>query len=105
MLITKNDNFFPFRGLRVGFSDGAIPDGQFSFTAHFHSYFIACYWNSSSVAEGRHTNCLHYPERVSWRGIGDVYGCGIFVDPKDELTIFFTLNGQLVGGQFPSKNR
>jgi hypothetical protein len=28
---------------------------------------------------------------------GNVYGCGLVLDPKDKLWIFFTLNGQLLG--------
>jgi hypothetical protein len=28
---------------------------------------------------------------------GNVYGCGLVMDPNDKLTIFFTLNGILMG--------
>jgi hypothetical protein len=28
---------------------------------------------------------------------GNVYGCGIVLDPNNKLAIFFTLNGQLLG--------
>jgi hypothetical protein len=28
---------------------------------------------------------------------GDVYGCGLVLDPEGKLSIFFTLNGQLMG--------
>jgi hypothetical protein len=32
-----------------------------------------------------------------WKGLGDVIGCGILLSPKDEMSIFFTLNGTLMG--------
>jgi hypothetical protein len=28
---------------------------------------------------------------------GNVFGCGLVLDPEDKLAIFFTLNGQLLG--------
>jgi hypothetical protein len=31
---------------------------------------------------------------------GNVYGCGILMDPDNELTMFFTLNGILLGELF-----
>jgi hypothetical protein len=30
-------------------------------------------------------------------GEGDIIGCGLFLNSKDELAIFFTLNGILLG--------
>jgi hypothetical protein len=27
----------------------------------------------------------------------DVFGCGLILDPEDKLSIFFTVNGQLLG--------
>jgi hypothetical protein len=28
---------------------------------------------------------------------GNVFGCGLVLDPDNKLTIFYTLNGQLLG--------
>src|SRR4051812_18044918 len=32
-----------------------------------------------------------------WNGLGDVLGCGLVLDPKGGVAIFFTGNGQLIG--------
>jgi hypothetical protein len=36
---------------------------------------------------------------------GNVYGCGLLIDPDNELTIFFTLNGILLGELFLNVSR
>jgi hypothetical protein len=35
--------------------------------------------------------------KPQWNGGGDVVGCGLFLDPKNKLSIFFTGNGMLMG--------
>jgi hypothetical protein len=37
--------------------------------------------------------------RLEWNdyGRGDVLGCGLVLNPKDELSIFFTVNGTVMG--------
>jgi hypothetical protein len=35
--------------------------------------------------------------RPYWNGIGDTLGCGILLNPKNELAIFFTANGIIMG--------
>jgi hypothetical protein len=35
--------------------------------------------------------------KPKWKDQGNVVGCGIMISPKDNMSIFFTLNGQLMG--------
>jgi hypothetical protein len=35
--------------------------------------------------------------KPEWKGTGDVYGCGLMLSPENELSIFFTANGILMG--------
>jgi hypothetical protein len=32
-----------------------------------------------------------------WNGEGDVYGCGLLMNTENKLSIFFTVNGLLMG--------
>jgi hypothetical protein len=40
------------------------------------------------------TDAISRPE---WNGIGDTLGCGVLLNPKNELAIFFTATGMLMG--------
>jgi hypothetical protein len=43
---------------------------------------------------------FEFPEeaiRPREKEYGNVYGCGLVLDPEDKLSIFFTLNGYLLG--------
>jgi hypothetical protein len=40
---------------------------------------------------------------AEWKGMGDVVGCGILLESMQKLSIFFTLNGILLG-QFSMGN-
>jgi hypothetical protein len=42
-----------------------------------------------------------FKTRAELKGIGDVVGCGILFESKQKMSIFFTLNGILLG-QFSS---
>jgi hypothetical protein len=35
--------------------------------------------------------------KPKWNGPGDVIGCGLLLNPENKLSIFFTLNGILLG--------
>jgi hypothetical protein len=83
-----------------GLSDGAIPD----------HLWIGQNSNSYAIPIGRHycylcwlagaSHIFELPEgaiRPRIKENGNVFGCGIVLDPEDKLTIFFTLNGQLLG--------
>jgi hypothetical protein len=48
---------------------------------------------------GQHHH-FEFPEEVigpERKETGNVYGCGILLNPDEKLTIFFTLNGILIG--------
>jgi hypothetical protein len=50
------------------------------------------------LAGERHS--FEFPEgaiRPEMKEHGNVFGCGLVLDPKDKLAIFFTLNGILYG--------
>jgi hypothetical protein len=50
------------------------------------------------LSEQRHL--FQFPEGViqpELKETGNVVGCGILMNPEDKLTIFFTLNGILLG--------
>jgi hypothetical protein len=46
-------------------------------------------------------DCENESFEPEYNDIGDVYGCGILVNTENELAIFFTGNGTLMG-QFSS---
>jgi hypothetical protein len=39
-------------------------------------------------------------EKPTWNAVGDVFGCGLLLSPENELSIFFTLDGILLGPFF-----
>jgi hypothetical protein len=43
---------------------------------------------------------FEWPDRAikpEWKGLGNVVGCGITIDRNGKLSLFFTLNGILLG--------
>jgi hypothetical protein len=93
--------FFTIFRCYVGLSDGVIPDGA-SIGLYPNSYAIATSGRYLHLCwltgEGHH---LELPEgviKLKWKSNGiNVHGCGLVLDPKDNLAIFFTLNGKLMG--------
>jgi hypothetical protein len=85
----------------VGLS-GAIADNDNLWIGDFsNSYAIPilgphCY--ACRLAGAQHL--FELPEgaiRPKRKGLRNVYGCGLVLDPDNNLAIFFTLNGQLLG--------
>jgi hypothetical protein len=83
---------------RIGLSPGTIPDRT----------LIGLFRNSYAIRPGTRTVCylsgqqhpLELPEgaiRPHNKKYGNVYGCGLVLDPENKLSIFFTLNGKLLG--------
>jgi hypothetical protein len=56
------------------------------------------------ATEGRFRDCRFHEVPVEARpkppNIGNVFGCGILMDPDNKLTTFFTLNSILLGEFF-----
>jgi hypothetical protein len=84
----------------VGLSSGNIPDGS----------IVGLLPNSYAIPYGygfcwlfQEAHYFEWPNdaiKPKWNGRGDVLGCGLVLNPANELSIFFTGNGILMG-QFP----
>jgi hypothetical protein len=59
---------------------------------HFYGCLLAGEYHRFELPEGAN--------RPEMKDNGNVFGCGLVLDPDNKLTIFFTLNGQLVGKLF-----
>jgi hypothetical protein len=89
--------FLISRGFCFGLSDGTIPNDT----------HLADHPNTFAISYGRYNCRLHgishdfeWPLdsiKPEWNGPGDVSGCGLVLSPTNKLTIFFTLNGILMG--------
>jgi hypothetical protein len=75
----------------IGLSDAAIPGNGYSWITV--PYAVGCWlagvfhhfeWQDGAIRPIRNFGT-------------NVYGCGLVLDPKDKLAIFFTYNGQLMG--------
>jgi hypothetical protein len=94
--------------LRIGFSDGSIPEGEYvGHCTNSYSITYGFYYDLNKdycwISGKKHD--IEWPEGVikpEWNEpkIGDVYGCGLLLSPDNELAIFFTLNGILIGQFF-----
>jgi hypothetical protein len=82
----------------VGLSNGNILDctcvGHLPNSYAIH-YGYKHYWLSGKIH--------NWPnEAIEPNGCGDVYGSGLLLNPENELSIFFTGNGILMGQSSPS---
>jgi hypothetical protein len=93
----KGDSKFSckFSTFRVGLSNGKISAyGRWICNSQNYHY----YGNGSdhcSVSGNKHI--LEWPNNAEWNGKDDVVGCGLVLSPKNQLAIFFTGNGTLIG--------
>jgi hypothetical protein len=86
----------------VGLSDGEIPRGRWiGFSPNSYAIYIDIpdgNFYQIHLAGQRHD--FEFPEgviRPVLKERGNVYGCGILMNPDDKLAIFFTVNGNLIG--------
>jgi hypothetical protein len=80
----------------VGFSSGNIPDG--SVVGNFPNSYAQNGLDFCCLSGKSHD--FEWPNGVikpKWNGPVDVYGCGILLNSKNKLSIFFTGNGILIG--------
>jgi hypothetical protein len=98
--VQKKKLIISFTQLRciVGISDSAIPGnsliGEYSNSYAIHIVGHPCY--GCRLAGERHRFELPVGAiRPKIKHYGNVYGCGLVLDPEDKLWIFFTFNGQL----------
>jgi hypothetical protein len=86
-----------FRNILVGLSTGNIP--KYSFVGDLpNSYAIEDGYNYCWLSGKEHH--FEWPNgaiKPEWNGKGDVYGCGLLLNPENKLSIFFTVNGLLMG--------
>jgi hypothetical protein len=90
-------NFSNFRPRWVGFSDGN--DGFFDST---NSYAIRR--NDSSYNEYWLSGKQHKVEHPVALAVRDVVGSGLLLKSTNELAVFFTLNGKLLGKLLATQN-
>jgi hypothetical protein len=86
-----------FRQILVGLSSGKIPDGFWTGSPP-NSYAILDGYDRCWLSGQRHL--FEWPNgaiKPKWNGPGDVYGCGLLLNPGNKLSIFFTGNGILMG--------
>jgi hypothetical protein len=85
--------------MHVGLSSGNISDGSFvggfpnSFAIRYGDYDDQ-YWLSGKLHDFEWPNGAIKPK---WNGPGDVAGCGLLLNPANEVSLFFTVNGILMG--------
>jgi hypothetical protein len=84
----------------IGLSDGAIGDGALICeTANCYAFGNGrdhC-WLSGKEHQFEWANGGGEITRPKWSGQGNVLGCGLLLSPQNKWTIFFTLNGILMG--------
>jgi hypothetical protein len=96
---TKNSIIFnQFFSSKFGLSGGTIPDnswigGYSNSYANPGLYLNECWLNGETHTFGLPEGAIRPEKKYN----GNVYGCGLILDPDHKMTIFFTLNGQLLG--------
>jgi hypothetical protein len=91
---------YKIRYIFVGLSSGNIPTAGAWVGGFPNSYAIQegcdyCWLSRDDHRFERPTGAIE-PE-WNWNGQGNVVGCGLLVNPENELSIFFTGNGLLMG--------
>jgi hypothetical protein len=87
-----------FRRVLVGLSSGNFPD-KYCLGELPNSYAMGHAWHYCLLSGNEHD--FEWPNDAiepEWYGIdGDVIGCGLWLNSANELSIFFTGNGILMG--------
>jgi hypothetical protein len=102
--ITEKEKFKKFRQICVGLSNGNIPDESCATNSpNCYALFAGDDWCflSGKIHDFKWPNDTIKPK---WIGPEDVIGCGILMSPEpaNKVSIFFTLNGILLGQLFLS---
>jgi hypothetical protein len=67
----------------------------FSMGPDYDDVYDHCYLSGKFHLFQRPTGAIQPPEWIE--GPGDVFGCGLLLNPQNKLAIFFTGNGTLMG--------
>jgi hypothetical protein len=98
-------NFSSFKYSSVGFTDGGIPiDYEDEHVGRFpNSYGLV---GNAKTYGCRLAGKWHaFESPIQACDLGAVFGCGILLNSKNELAVFFTLNGTLLGKLLVTSNK
>jgi hypothetical protein len=93
----KSQKMLIIRRVLVGLSSGNIPVGScVCCPPNSYAFEDGCdyCWISGKQYQFEWPNGAIKPK---WNGKGDVVGCGLLLNPENEVSIFFTGNGILIG--------
>jgi hypothetical protein len=97
--VTRYNKGPKFRSFNIGLSSGNIPNyswvGDLPNSYAIEDSYDYC-WLSGKLHQFEWQNGAIQPEWNS-HGQGNVLGCGLLLNPANELSIFFTGNGLLMG--------
>jgi hypothetical protein len=95
MLFNSNNLFSSRWYSSVGFTDGSeIPAGCVGDSPNSYGIDIDRYDKGTLWLSGKEHK-LECPTGVIAKG--DVFGCGLLLNSKNELAVFFTLDGNILG--------
>jgi hypothetical protein len=95
----KKNFFCSLEYFSIGFTDGNKPDAPADLlgiggSLNSNSYGLDPSNSFDCYLDGRHHPLEYQTGPV---GVGSVFGCGLLINSKNELAVFFTHNGILMG--------
>jgi hypothetical protein len=92
----KFDHYSQYVRFRFGLSDGAIPDNDNLWIGEYSNSYSTNFWFDCWLAGDFELSEGAIERNFEGNNL-DVCGCGLVLNSEDKLSIFFTLNGKLMG--------